>query len=212
MRRAEPFVSIIIPCYNAKLKVIGSGKVYDRGATLGRYGIDQADYEDRFMRYLTDENGEILPSVEFLGLMGAEKFEVMRKATVGVVNPTGLTENCPGSALEFQACGVPVVSAAKGGLRDTVADAKTGILVRDTKGLSEAIVRLLTDQSLNEQMGAAAQSFVSGKFGYDSVCRSWASLLDCVVEDKNISTIRMRPKPYFWQEKRMLRILIGLFR
>lgn len=174
---AEAWPHVLARVPDAKLKVIGSGKVYDRGAELGSYGIAQDDYEGRFMRFLTDGDGLMLPSVEFMGLMGTDKFDVMKSATVGVVNPTGLTENCPGCALEFQACGVPVVSAARGGLWDTVEHGRTGLLVRNVEGLSEAIVQLLTQSDKRAFFASNCAQFVGDKFSYSSVCENWLCLL-----------------------------------
>jgi glycosyltransferase involved in cell wall biosynthesis len=199
---AEAWPRVLESVPTARLKVIGSGKVYDRNATLGKYGIAQMNYEERFMPYLTDANGEVMSSVQFLGLMGTEKFEVMKRAAIGVVNPTGMTENCPGSALEFQACGVPVVSAAKGGLWDTVDNGHSGVLVKDVPALSAALVHLLEDVNARSSLGANASSFVNMKFSYEAVCSKWLELFEVVLANKQIQSVRPRPKFQFWLERR----------
>ena len=206
LAEAWPLVLAQVP--GAKLKVVGSGRVYDRNAVLGCHGIAQEDYEQHFMKFLTDSDGDVLPSVEFLGLMGVEKFEVMKRATVGVVNPTGMTENCPGSALEFQACGVPVVSAALGGLWDTVDDGRTGVLVRDVKCLSDSIVRLLDSPQLNQAYSCSAVEFVAKKFNYGLVCAEWLELFRVIHEGHRVSSIRVSPKWKFWRERRWMRIIL----
>lgn len=209
---AEAWPEVLRRVPHARLKVIGSGKVYDRNASLGVFGIAQDDYERRFMPYLTDSDGAVLPSVQFLGLMGTEKFEVMRSAAIGVVNPTGMTENCPGSALEFQACGVPVVSAAKGGLWDTVENGKTGILVKDVKSLSAALSGLLENPQKRDSMGKSAISFVQQKFNYDSVCLPWMELFEVVSEGRPIASVRAGVKPQVWREKRAARLALNWLR
>ena len=52
--------------------------------------------------------------------------------------------------LEAMACGVPVVAAAVGGLRETVVDQKTGLHVppRDPEALAEALGMLLGNPGL----------------------------------------------------------------
>ena len=85
---AEAWSKVLKKVPDARLKVIGSGKLYDRNNSLGRYGIASENYEKRFMPFLTDDKGAIIPSVEFLGTMGTEKYEVIKKAAVGVANPT----------------------------------------------------------------------------------------------------------------------------
>jgi len=61
-------------------------------------------------------------------------------------------------ALEAAAAGKPVVASAIGGLRDTVLDDETGLLVGpgDRDALAAAIARLLADPDLRERMGEAA--------------------------------------------------------
>ena len=53
------------------------------------------------------------------------------------------------------ACGVPVVAAAVGGLRETVVDQKTGLHVppRDPEALAEALGKLLGDPELRAEHG-----------------------------------------------------------
>jgi glycosyltransferase involved in cell wall biosynthesis len=67
-------------------------------------------------------------------------------------------------ALEAMASGRPVIGSAIGGLPELVADGKTGILVRpgDPEALRAAIVRLLKDHDLREQMGRAAIAHAAG--------------------------------------------------
>jgi glycosyltransferase involved in cell wall biosynthesis len=62
-------------------------------------------------------------------------------------------------ALEAAAAGKPVVASAIGGLRDTVLDGETGLLVRpgDRAGLAAAAARLIDDSALRERMGRAAR-------------------------------------------------------
>ena len=53
------------------------------------------------------------------------------------------------AALEAMACGVPVVASRTGGLPEVVQQGKTGYLAEpgDIKGMSEAVLRLLMDES-----------------------------------------------------------------
>jgi glycosyltransferase involved in cell wall biosynthesis len=64
--------------------------------------------------------------------------------------------------LEASACGRPVVVAAVGGLPEVVRDAHTGIVVprEDVGALAGAILRLVRDESLRAQMGAAGREHV----------------------------------------------------
>lgn len=62
-------------------------------------------------------------------------------------------------ALEAAASGVPVIAASTGGLRESVIDGETGVLLEsdDPEAWAAAIERLLGDPELAARMGAAAR-------------------------------------------------------
>jgi glycosyltransferase involved in cell wall biosynthesis len=68
-------------------------------------------------------------------------------------------EGLPGSVIEAQAAGVPVVATAAGGTPELVQHERTGLLVppRDPLALSVAVVRVLRDQALAQQLSNAAK-------------------------------------------------------
>ena len=72
-------------------------------------------------------------------------------------------------ALEAQACGTPVIAAAVGGLRYSVADGVGGYLVQghDPADHAERIVRLLTDPAEAERLAAGAAAHAL-RFSWDS--------------------------------------------
>ena len=167
----------------AQLNVIGSGKLYNRNEKLGRFGIAEENFENEFMQGLIDEKGNILSSVHFYGVMGSEKKDVIRQTAVGVVNPSGKTETFGISALDFESCGVPVVTIGKGGFLDTVIDEKTGLLYQKTDDLADCVVSLLRDRDKNIRLGnegiQLAQSFAP-----DKIVTQWHDLFKRVCEDQ----------------------------
>jgi D-inositol-3-phosphate glycosyltransferase len=72
-------------------------------------------------------------------------------------------------ALEAQACGTPVIAAAVGGLRYSVADGVSGYLVEghDPADYADRIVRLLSDPFEAARLSAAAAVHASG-FSWES--------------------------------------------
>ena len=170
---------------DAKLIVIGSGKLYDRNSKLGKWEVAEESYEAHYIRpFLSDENGNIMNSVHFAGLLGGEKIEILQNADVGVVNPSGRTEVCPASALEIQACGTPVVAAAKEGLLDTVVHGKTGLLGRNDKDLVTNISYLLNNPSVAEQLGENGIQFVKENFSPQEIAKQWLDLFVDICNDK----------------------------
>lgn len=67
---------------------------------------------------------------------------------------------------EAQACGRPVVAFDLGPHPEVVCHGKSGFLVKpsDTHAMSHAIIRLIQDEKLRQQMGAAGAEFIREKF------------------------------------------------
>ena len=73
--------------------------------------------------------------------------------------------------LEAMACGVPVVAAAVGGLRDTVVDHGTGLHVppNDPVALAAALATLLGNASLRRELGNAGRERARTRYSWDRV-------------------------------------------
>lgn len=178
---AAAWKEIIRQVPDAQLHVIGSGKLYDQNSVMGAMGIADKEYEELFLPHLCDQEGNLLSSVFFHGIMGEEKYEIYRQSAVGVVNPMATETFCL-SAIEKGACGIPVVSRRKNGLLDTVQDGKTGILYKDVKQLAPVIVDLLVDQEKNIRMGHAAAEFARTEFLPEKILPEWIRVLTEVHE------------------------------
>ncbi|TXR53347.1 glycosyltransferase family 4 protein [Reinekea thalattae] len=164
---------------DARLKIIGSGQLYNQNAKLGRNGIAEAGYEKRIMKYLDFEPEKY--DVEFLGLIRKDKYLHLASSSVAVPNPTGLTECCPGSVIECASVGLPVVSVNKFGMVDTVKDGSTGILTVSDKQMIQSIVALLHDPGLSEKMGRTGKEFVKETFAPSVVVSAWQSLISEII-------------------------------
>jgi len=70
------------------------------------------------------------------------------------------TESFGLAALEAQACGVPVVAYAVGGLPEVVVDGETGYLVppNDVTAMADRVVSILEDRAEQSRLGAAARA------------------------------------------------------
>ncbi len=162
---------------DAKLYVCGLGTLYGKDNVLGKWGVASEKFESESIRpYLSDSNGEPISSVNFLGNVGHDKVNILKKAMVGVANPTGSTETFCLSAVEMQAAGLPVIAGAKDGLFDTVQHKKTGYLIRDLDDLTEKIIYLLKHPREAVDMGHNGNKYVRGKYEIAEIARQWEKL------------------------------------
>lgn len=79
--------------------------------------------------------------------------------------------------LEAMAAGVPVAASRSGAVVETVKDQSTGILVEknDAKSLAEALLKLLQDEDLRENMGRAARKRALECFSWDGIAKKMHS-------------------------------------
>lgn len=183
---AEIWPEIVKKIPQAKLNVIGSGSLYDEKSKLGLWGVADENYEKKIRKHLSNKKGNVIDSVIFHGKLGKEKIQIFNETRVGVPNPTGRTENCPGSALEFQACFIPVVSAKKFGLLDTVKHGNTGLLYNSKKSQTKAIINLLENEQLASEMGVNARDFVSKTFNPKKIVNKWHLLFKGIDESSEV--------------------------
>ncbi len=90
------------------------------------------------------------------------------------------SEGLPNVILEAHAAGVPVVATAVGGTPEVVDDGQTGFLVPAgcPSALAGPIIRLASDASLSERMGAAARDRVREQFSFPAQATSYRQLFD----------------------------------
>ena len=206
---ASIWPDIIKEVPDANLFVIGNGQLYDRNAKLGRLGITNEEYETTFAPFITFD-GEIIPSVHFLGTLGKEKTHIYDNTSVGVVNPSGRTETFGLSAVEMEACGIPVVTKAANGLFDTVINNKTGYLVRNKRQLKTRIIKLLKDTEKNDHLGSQAKEFADTKFLPENIIKEWEELF-YRIRDNQTETYKA-PNANFRNNLKWLRIIIRSLR
>jgi glycosyltransferase involved in cell wall biosynthesis len=82
--------------------------------------------------------------------------------------------------IEAMACGLPVVSFDfKCGPRDIIDHAKNGLIVPngDIQGLADAMIRLMNDDALRQEMGMNARQVVE-TYSEEAVMKKWISLFE----------------------------------
>lgn len=82
--------------------------------------------------------------------------------------------------LEAMACGKPIVSTNRGGPAETVRQGETGFLVDpgDIAGFSRAVMRLLGDDRLRENMGRAGRAQVCARFSIEAATEAYRRIFE----------------------------------
>ncbi|MEO5902661.1 MAG: glycosyltransferase family 4 protein [Gemmatimonadaceae bacterium] len=141
------------------------------------------DFRDE-LENLADRLG-VRDRVRFPGFISAEeKRDLLRKSWATVfASPKegwGLTN------LEAQACGTPAIASNSPGLRESLINGETGILVphADTYALAAAMKKIASSPSLVEKYGKAGRSFAE-RFTWDRAATETLSHLKQVVHRGN---------------------------
>lgn len=203
LAKAWPEVVKKIP--EAKLWVIGSSGVYGLNHELGELGLAEHSYEKRFI----DSLQSVLDSVTFFGNVGEEKYDILKKVKVGVINPGGV-ETFGISAVDFSSMEIPVISRNRYGVKDVVLQNRTGILLNNPEKLASAIVKLLKNSELNASLGKAGRQYVVSEFCVASSMKKWAEVLVRVYKGETIPY--NKPTESFLNNYKFVRIIMRTIR
>jgi glycosyltransferase involved in cell wall biosynthesis len=119
--------------------------------------------------------------VHFLGFISEErKLELLQRSWVHVL--TSSKEGWGISNLEAAACGTPTVASDSPGLRESVIDGETGLLVPhgDVGAVRDALETILSQPERRRAMGRKARTFAEG-FSWDAAADRFDELLQRVV-------------------------------
>lgn len=112
--------------------------------------------------------GDVMPRDRSLITIGGYHRDIavlMRGGYVGCIPSTGW-DSFPMSALEMQACGLPVVVSDLQGTPETIEDGVTGVVTPagDADALADALLALVDDPPRRERMAVAAVRRITGGF------------------------------------------------
>jgi glycosyltransferase involved in cell wall biosynthesis len=96
-----------------------------------------------------------------------------------LVAPSIVPETFGRVVAEAQACGVPVIASAAGGLSEAFQPDRTGLLLErvDTATIAAAIERLIAEPLLRQWLGAHGPGFVNSRFAADKVAQAFVAHL-----------------------------------
>ena len=105
--------------------------------------------------------------------------DIYRNADVfvipSIINDNGETEGLGTVTLEAMACGVPVIGTNVGGIPDIIRNRVTGLLVEEKNGkaIADAIVEIMVNKKLRDEMCKNAHLLVDEKFSWDIISKQF---------------------------------------
>jgi D-inositol-3-phosphate glycosyltransferase len=129
--------------------------------------------DEKFAQQLRERASElgVDDRVQFAGALNrSETAALLASATVTII--PSLSETFGMVALESAACATPVLAGAVGGLNESVADSRSGILMhnRDARQWAQALVALIDDDVAHKRLQSSALEF--------AMSHSWSNTAD----------------------------------
>ena len=119
-----------------------------------------------------------------LGRVSDERFMALLYNAADVFALPSLQENCPQTAIEALACGVPVVGSETGGVPEIVRVGRTGILVPpgSVPSLREAMRTLFVDEAQRRQLGGQGREVAAEEYALDIQARRYLAVYQEMLE------------------------------
>lgn len=139
------------------------------------------------------DHQRLLYTIQDLGLSGhvhlmgrlspEEVLSELRAADVFLLS--SVSEGISNAALEAMACGLPIVTADCGGMREAVTDGLEGFVVpaREPAPMAAALARLSADPPLRRRMGTAARDRILKDFSLRDQIRRFVRLYEGVIQN-----------------------------
>ena len=125
--------------------------------------------------------------VHWLGPVRDDRVLVLAYSAADVMVVPSRQDNLPSTAVEAQACGIPVVAFDIGGLPDIVTHGETGWLAKsfDTHDLAEGILWVLEDRERWQRLSRAARENTVERFAPRIVAQQYALVYEQILSTVN---------------------------
>jgi len=139
--------------------------------------------EEKFLQQLAQHHDVEVSCLE--GIQKQTLIELYNRAKMVVcgylMEPFGLV------ALEAMACGTPVIASKEGGLRESIIDGQTGLLVeRETQSLDNAIGELQTNDTLWKRLSTDARDYVCSNWTWERSIKELEGYLEEAISQRKI--------------------------
>lgn len=124
--------------------------------------------------------------VHWLGVVRDDRVLALAYSAADVMVVPSRQDNLPNTAVEAQACGLPVVSFDIGGLPDIVAHHETGWLAKafDTENLAEGILWILSDEDRWNKLSRLAREKAVERFSRGVITEKYVRVYEEVLSSK----------------------------
>ncbi|MFH1368193.1 MAG: glycosyltransferase family 4 protein [Elusimicrobiota bacterium] len=148
--------------------------------------------------FLMIGDGELRPHIELLIhsynlsakiiLLGWRRDIPELLAVSDIFAMTSLWEGLPRSVLEAMCAGLPVVANAVDGVKEIVAEGKSGFLVKphDNDAMSGFLLKLANDANLRKQMGKFGRNLINREYDIDFMVEQQEELYMSLLKQKGI--------------------------
>ena len=150
--------------YLCKAMAIVQKQVPDATLTIAGNGAFDFDIEKYHKKYKIDLRNRFIPVKEIAMLL--------RQCSVSVCPYTDATQS--GVVMTCFAMGKPVIATKVGGMEEMIEDGRTGLLIppKDYEALAEAIIRILEDDKLRNDMS------LNILYDYSKGDKAWAAIAE----------------------------------
>lgn len=162
-------------------------RLRDRGLPVRFLIGGKGDDRERLEALVAKEG--VSDRVEFLGFVSDErKVELFRRAWGHLL--TSPKEGWGITVIEAAACGTPSVASDSPGLRESVRDGETGLLVPhgDLGALTDTLARFIEDAAFRTRLGERAADFATG-FSWESAATRTEARLRAAVRSETFPNL-----------------------
>lgn len=168
---------------DVKLVMIGSGKLYKSGASIGQLGLAAPEFELKYLDPIVRQFGSLEQAdIEFTGLMAPQQMkEIYNKSALGFINFNwhSFTETFCCVGAEMLATALPIFSFAAGSLPETMGKTGGAVLCKhpNLEMGAKIVADLLNHPDKLKELGTKGKSFVLEHYSLQNITNRWEILL-----------------------------------
>jgi glycosyltransferase involved in cell wall biosynthesis len=155
---------------------------------VGAFNKVKQEIQNTELWFVGPDEEDILGELEQVGGVKCIQFTTVPEhfmAAADILCLPSYREGFGSVVIEAAACGIPSIASNIYGLRDSIDDGKTGILVqpKSVASFAQAMTKLAEDEILRLKMGKTAQGRSKEKFSQSQITTELLALYECLLEE-----------------------------